>query len=520
MVDSSPKGCVAAGHPQTAEAASEILKDGGNAFDAILAAIYAACAAEPALASLGGGGFLLACPKDSSPIVYDFFVQTPQQRRPVGDLDFQPILANFGPVTQEFHIGFASIAVPGVVRGLFTAHSQLASLPMHRIVEPAKQIARHGMRLSRYQAYIHSVIQPILTWSPSARAIFAKTIHSHDLLATDDVLVNPELSDTLDALAREGDKLFYEGEIATAIEKLCQEHGGYLTKQDLHHYQTILRKPLSYTYRHATIMSNPPPSAGGALIAFGLALLKDFSLGPQDFGTSSYLQILLHILAETQHARAESKSDIEAIDDPHSILHTALLERYIAKLANLPKSFRGTTHISVMDKAGNAASATLSNGEGCGHTIPHTGIMLNNMLGEEDVNPYGFHQWQMNCRMSSMMAPTALAFDDGRFAVLGSGGSNRIRTAVLQVLINLIDFGLDPSQAVQAPRIHFEKQFLNFERGVPSLDENFLSLAAANYKCWPERNMFFGGVHTVMRHPDGRFEGAGDPRRAGVCQIC
>jgi gamma-glutamyltranspeptidase/glutathione hydrolase len=192
------------------------------------------------------------------------------------------------------------------------------------------------------------------------------------------------------------------------------------------------------------------------------------------------------------------------------------LQRYVDEVCGRPLAQRGTTHISVIDGAGNAASLTLSNGEGCGHLIPETGIMPNNMLGEEDLNPAGFHRWPLDQRMVSMMAPTMALSENGDKLVTGSGGSNRIRSAILQLLVNRIDRQLPLHDAVHAPRIHLEKGLLSIEGGHSEAEIRALTREWPNYQRWDEINLFFGGAHSV-EWVGGGLEGAGDPRRDGVC---
>jgi gamma-glutamyltranspeptidase/glutathione hydrolase len=177
---------------------------------------------------------------------------------------------------------------------------------------------------------------------------------------------------------------------------------------------------------------------------------------------------------------------------------------------------RGTTHISVADRDGNIASLTASNGEGCGYVLPGTGIMLNNMLGEEDLNFGGFHRWPEGARLASMMSPAVAERADGTRLALGTGGSNRIRSALTQVLVNLLDFGMSPEQAVQAPRMHLEGEMLSIEPGFGMEAMAALTETVPRHHLWPQQNLFFGGVHTVSIGPGGIFDGAGDPRRGGV----
>ncbi|MGB5162618.1 MAG: gamma-glutamyltransferase, partial [Thermoanaerobaculia bacterium] len=177
---------------------------------------------------------------------------------------------------------------------------------------------------------------------------------------------------------------------------------------------------------------------------------------------------------------------------------------------------RGTTQISVADAQGNLASLTLSNGEGSSSVLPRSGIMLNNMLGEEDLNPGGFHRMPPGSRLASMMTPTIASLADGGQIALGSGGSNRIRSAILQVLVNVLKFDMGLEQAVQAPRLHLERNHLNVERGFSSHTLEALEAAWPGVEEWPDSNLFFGGVHAVERLSNGQFRAAGDPRRGGA----
>ncbi len=495
-------GVVAAGHRLTAEAAAGILAEGGNAFDAVLAGIAMACVAEPVLASLGGGGFLMARQADGDTALYDFFVDTPRHRRPASEAPIEAIFADFGPVTQEFHIGLGTSATPGLVPGLFAIHEAHCSLPMARLFAPAIDAARSGMRLTRFQAYLFGVIAPILTASNCARATFAP---GGRLLGEGEVLKNTGLAKTFERLAEEGESLFIDGEIGQAICAQSQAEGGHLTVEDLTNYRVAKRDPLFWRHRGAELALNPPPAASGALIAYGLGVLEALDDAPADE---------LHIyraLAATNEARRTHGEQLA-----EKLAGGALADEF-ARLASHPPAYRGTTHISVIDEAGNAAAASLSNGEGNGHMVGDYGFMLNNMLGEEDLSPNGIGTWREGVRLSSMMAPTIIREADGTVTALGTGGSNRIRTAILQVALNLVDRDMDLEAAVCAPRMHVEKSGkLSYE---PGLDMAAASDEAAEVHAWPERNLFFGGVHAARRHPDGRLGGAGDPRRAGASVI-
>jgi gamma-glutamyltranspeptidase/glutathione hydrolase len=510
------RGVVAAGHPLTAEAAAEVLRAGGNAYDAVLAALMVACVTEPVLCSPGGGGFLLARPAAQMPRVYDFFVQTPATRQPESNLDFRPILADFGAVTQEFHIGHGTVAVPGLVRGLFDIHRDLGTLPIAEVVAQAVGHARNGVEVTSFQAYLFRVVSATFTATEDCHRIFRSADDAAALVAEGEILRQPELADMLETLAIEGDGLFYRGEIAAAIAN-DMHSGGQITREDLAAYAIERRAPLTLDYHGVRIHTNSPPSSGGLLIAFGLKLLDSIDVNGLGFATCGYLDTVAHVIGATAEARVAAGGNTGL--DSGQMLDDFFLARYRDEIAGRAASRRGTTHMSVIDADGNLASLTVSNGEGSGYVVPGTGIVMNNMLGEEDLNPGGFQRWPEGHRMTSMMAPTLLEWPNGDTVALGSGGSNRLRTAILQVLLNLIDFRLPVEEAVQAPRVHYENGLLSIEGGLDGEGLSALLDAFPDHHVWDERNMFFGGVHTVTATKNG-MQGAGDSRRGGFSLVC
>ena len=430
--------------------------------------------------------------------------------RPRGEVDFYPISADFGPASQEFHVGLGAVATPGAVKGMFAIHRDLGSLPMSRLVEPAARAARDGVPLNTMQSYIMEVVSPIYLATAGARAIYESRNAAGKTMQEGEVMVQGELADTLEALAVEGEALFYRGEIATAIAELCRDRG-LLTREDLGRFQVNVNPPLRVDYRDAELLINPPPSSGGILIAFMLALLEQFD--PPAAGS-------VGVLAQTMAVTEEARRTIEADEDAAfpGLLGDELLSRYRADVAARPLCSRGTSHLSVVDAAGNLAAMTVSNGEGCGELLPGTGIMLNNILGEEDINPGGFFQWQPDTRMTSMMAPAILHASRGR-AVLGSGGSNRLRTAIAQVILNLVDRDMDIAAAVAAPRAHLENGLLSLEPGACGQGLEALREAFGEPDQWPRKNLFFGGVHSVWMDRSGELQAVGDERRGGCGRV-
>ncbi len=511
------KGAIACGHPLTAQAAADVLADGGNAFDAALAALAAACVVEPVLASLGGGGFLLARPASERPVVFDFFPQTPKRRVDAADAAFRPVLADFGPVQQEFHVGIGAMATPGMVHGLFAVHERLGTLPMRRIVEAAVAWAREGVRLEPMQAYMCGVVAAILESDPGCRALFASPEAPERLIGEGEILRNPALADTLETLAIEGAALFYRGEIAQTIAGDCTSRGGHLGRADLAGYETELRRPLVVDALGGRLLLNPPPASGGVLLAFALAMLGDGDLGPLGWGSPAAVERLMRVMAATNRARVESRLHEQAAEDAaEALLAPALVAAFRDGVLGRPPANRGTTHISVIDGIGNAAALSLSNGEGSGYVVPGTGIHMNNVLGEEDINPHGFHRWPTDTRMSSMMAPTLVLDPAGGTTVIGSGGSNRIRTAILQVLLNARGYALPLPEAIERPRLHFEGGRLRMEAGFSEAAVAAGRRMADEVDLFPAPNMFFGGVHAVESGRSGALLAGGDPRRAGV----
>lgn len=509
------RGAIAAGHDKTVEAGMEMFRLGGNAFDAAVAAILASFVTEPGLTSAAGGGFLLAHTKTNQNILFDFFCQTPRQKRPENDINFYPVDVNFGGAIQEFHIGLGSIAVPGNIAGVFHVHQRLGRLPFHVLTEPAIHYAKQGVKLNRFQYYcLTSVLTPILMANQNGQTIFILTGKP---IEPNGIITMPAFADTLAYLAKRGVGEFYQGDIAHQLVKDCQEFGGYLTLEDLKYYQVIERQPLTVNYRGNTLLTNPPPSSGGTLIAWALKLLSTVDLANLDFGSARHLGLLAQIMQLTNVARQAGLNDYLYQDNiVEKFLANDSILSYQSELAETVNKWGSTTHISVIDEAGNAASVTTSNGEGSGYVIPGTGIMMNNMLGEEDLNPQGFHQWQNDVRISSMMSPSIVLQPNQAEVVLGSGGSKRIRTAILQVISNILDFNMSVEQAVNSPRTHGENGRFNMEPGLTEPEIIHPFLRNQEVVSWREKNLFFGGVHTVMKTSDGLLVGAGDNRRDGA----
>jgi gamma-glutamyltranspeptidase/glutathione hydrolase len=519
-----------------------MLRQGGNAVDAAVAAAFASFITESALVNIGAGGLAQVYnPASGQALVYDFFSTMPglarQSQTLSTDLDFREILVDFGAAQQPFYIGRGSVAVPGAVAGLCLMLEELGRLPLATILAPTISWARQGVILSPEQGYITGLLESILTDTAGVAAIYAP--HGRYVKAGDRLFF-PELADTLTRLAQDGANLFYRGEVAGQIVADQHLQGGLLTASDLATYRVLRHSPLEIPYRDYTILLPPPASIGGALIAFALTLLAAYPLSAGPHNGPAHLRLLAEVMRLTSQARAEweqqpptpaNSAGLAGFQPVDGLLGPPLVEKYRQRLDRIlggaeptplpprPKGAANTTHISVADSQGMVVSLTTSAGESAGFVVGDTGVMLNNMLGELDLHPNGFHRLPPGQRLSTMMSPTLLLRQGRPILALGSGGSSRLRSAILQTISNVIDFALPLEAAVTAPRIHFEENQLQLEGGISAETARQLELAGYRVNRWPDRNMFFGGAHSVTRKADGRWLAAGDPRRGGAVAV-
>ena len=490
-----PLGVIAAGHPLSAQAGADAMRSGGNAVDSALAAMLTSYACEPLLTSLGAGGYMLVVEPGEEPVLLDFFIEAPGRGANVGALaKLVPISVSFGDAVQVFNIGPASVGTYGMAAGVCEASSRFGRIPLADLVKPAAGLARGGVELNTAQAYVIEILAGIVTSTPECAALFAP---DGRVVRAGDVVRQPELADALERMGSEGAAPFFTGDIAAAIVDWLAERGGIVTAEDLAAYRVVSRTPIRVAYRGREVVTNPPPSAGGILIAHALALLDSAPDAPD----------LIEVVATMERTQSERTPEfLEGLGDPEFV------RRFLARRSPLGS----TTHVSVLDRDGWACSVTCSNGSCSGVVVPGTGVHLNNMLGEQDLNPLGFHRHPPGRRMPSMMSPTVVLRDGAPELVLGSAGSNRIRSAILQTIIRVIDDGLEAGDAVRAPRVHFEDGVVYAE---PGIDTGALERAGRAIGAFREINLFFGGVQAAARDTQGRFSGGGDPRRGGAALV-
>ena len=460
---------VAAGHRGTAGAAAAVLRLGGNAFDAAVAAGCAAAVVEPCLTSLAGGGFLTARTAAGEEVVVDFFVAVPglraEARHDPGGLVRVPI--HFGAAVQDFHVGPASVAVPGVLAGYLHVHERWGRLPLDQVVAPAVELAGRGVVVDEHLARLTSLLAPVFERTVAGRELFFRDDRP---LTTGDRFDNPALAEFLNDVGAGSRRGFTQGEL-----------GGQVTAADLGRYRVEERDPLRVARGGAELLINPAPSFGGRLVAHALERLAG---SPRPFSADEPASVV--DLAEALVAMAEHRRSLG------------------------PGNSRGTTHISICDGEGNHVAMTTSNGSGSGEFAAGLGVQLNNMMGEEDLHPDGFGAMEPGSRIGSMMAPAVLR-SAGRHVVLGSGGSERIRSVITQLVLRLVDSGEEPEPAVLAPRLHWDGASLQAEPGWP---EPVLAALGRRWPVnrWDRPDLYFGGAHVVSS--DGHA--VGDPRRGGA----
>jgi gamma-glutamyltranspeptidase/glutathione hydrolase len=444
------RGAVAAGNRHTAEAGAWALARGGNAVDAVVAASIAAFVAEGPLTGPAGGGFLLLRDAGREPTLLDCFFAVPS--RPQGRMD--EVLIDFGDAsTQVFHIGPSSVAVPGLVAGLAEAHERHGRLPWGKLFEPALDLAGAGVEMTGPQRFLLAILVPILERSNEGRDIYGSRVRAQTAM------------------------------MIPALERLRDNGGGAVAEllpelaTDIASYRVIERRPLEAAFSGMRVVTCPPPSMGGAIVARGLAELDGWEPG-----------------AEKTLAAA---------------LAGALKAGYDASAR--PARLTGTTHVSVIDGDGNAAALSSTLGSGSG--VFSQGFQLNNMLGELDV--IGTVERDAGDRLPSMMAPTLVLVGDRPRLVVGSAGSVRLSGAILQTIYHVVAGGLPVGKAIDHPRLHVEDGVVQIEGGWPDETAEKLQQTGHRANRWAGRNLYFGGVSAVERRSDGQLAAAGDPRRGG-----
>ncbi len=518
------RGAVAAGHELTARAGARALERGGNAVDAVVAAGGMSWAAEAALTGPCGGGFLIVRPAGSGRAsLLDAFTAIPganlPPRRRLAEVE-QVVVPFDERTTQVFHIGAAACAVPGVVAGLHAVHRRFGRLPWSELLLPAAEAAQRGVVTNLGQHRVLEAIREVMIHTAEARQVFAP---GGRFVRVGDRIRQPELAASIERMAARGPAELYRGGLARAMVDHQHRTGGRLTMDDLAAYRPIWRRPLRVPFAGHELLTNPPPSSGGALIGYMLAVLDGVHepRRPGEARTLLALAETMRAAARTRDARFERLLHRGGL--PGHLLSPQSVERgresVRAALEGLPSpapslhSDPGTTHVSVVDGDGNAAGFTASNGCHSGVIVPGTGLHLNNMMGEEDLA--AGRDLRPGTRLTSMQAPSMLTREGRLRLVVGSSGSNRLRSAIAQVVCNVVEHGMDAAAAVAFPRVHVEGDRLDCEGGIDATELDRLQRWGERVVPFSGLNLYFGGANVVLVQGDGSLQAAGDPRRDG-----
>jgi gamma-glutamyltranspeptidase/glutathione hydrolase len=422
--------------------------------------------------------------------------------------------------------------VPGFVAGIFELHKRFGSLPMQRVLEPGIELARSGLEVTPAQGYCYHLLERILTRTPAGQEIF---LHENKFLQEGGHFSQPKFADTLEQLVQYGAETFYRGDMAAEIVRWSDDSGGLISHEDLRRYQVVAMSPVATQYRSVRLTSVPPPSSGGALIGFALAMLDRIrGEGAVDVDTPEGIAQLIAAMESANGARgAEFDHHLYEGDLVGWLLGEASLSAGMERIASNGSSAKhpssrlgSTTHISVIDANGNAVALTTSTGCGSGEFVTDTGIHLNNMMGEEDLLPME-RKLVPGERLTSMMAPSLAMVNGKPLLATGSAGSSRLRSAILQTLIRLLESRTTKpgaslqeriEYAVQSARVHPEAGVVHAEPGLPDVVIDHLRDGNYDLNEWPGTNLYFGGVNMVAVAGD-TFATAADHRRGGGAWI-
>jgi gamma-glutamyltranspeptidase/glutathione hydrolase len=519
---------VAAPNPAAAAAGARLGALGGNAVDAALAAALVTCVTEPGIVSLGGGAFVTVddpALTGSSPVTVDGYVEMPGRGLPGAAFGrgTRELVTEYGGGT-AMTIGHGSVATPGVLPAFEEAHRRYGSLPWSEVVSPAIEVARDGFILGRASDYYFGYLREDLFGHDEVTR--AALYHDDGRpVRVGERLFIPDLADFLEQVRRDGAAALMTGEVARSLAADMAANGGLVTVADLDAYRPVIRPATRIEVGGAggaaagalrwTFHTNPPPSIGGPVLAAMLLLMPD---APR---TSVLVEVFRAVLA---HRSLELD-----VSGDRAAAGQALLDGVLASGQAWLGVAPSTAQVSVVGGAGGACSITTSTGYGSGITVAGTGVWLNNCLGEHELNRSGLHSLAPGTRLASNMAPTVGRREDGATLAIGSPGSDRITTALAQVITAIASGAMGLAEAIDAPRLHVSRtvegaERLEYEQDM-ILDDGSLDGGALPpeselpRRAHPERSMYFGGVAAAMRGVDGSLFAAADPRRDGATAI-
>jgi gamma-glutamyltranspeptidase/glutathione hydrolase len=504
---------VVSAYPDASEIGSAVLQAGGNAVDAAIATGFALAVTHPSAGNIGGGGFMVIRFPTGEATAIDA-----RERAPLGAHSHM-FLDDEGEYSYELHHNsYLAVGVPGTVAGFAKAHASYGRLSWSRLVEPAVRLARDGFRVTPGLAESLESALPRFQPYPASVAAFSKDGEPYQ---AGEIFSQPDLARTLERIKQLGRDGFYKGETARLLVEEMRRGGGLITEDDLARYEAKERPPVRGMYRGYEINSMPPPSSGGTILVEMLNILEGYDLAAMGHNSAEYIHLMSEVMRRAYRDRARHLADADFFEVP--------VERLTSKSysdVDLPYESPETTHFSVVDADGMAVSVTytLEYGYGSKITVPGAGFLLNNEMGDFNAHPgvtntRGLIGTEPNLvrpgqRMLSSMTPTIVARDGKLVAVVGSPGGRTIINTVLQVIINMVDFGMDIRAAVDAPRVHHQwlPDVIRIEeRGIT--DETRRRLEQMGHTLRVAGTQ--GRSHDIMIDPQtGEILGAPDPRDA------
>ncbi|MDB5208367.1 MAG: ggt [Flavisolibacter sp.] len=520
-------GAVASAHPLASKIGVEIMKSGGNAFDAAIATQLALAVVYPGAGNIGGGGFMVARTSTGETIALDYREMAPALSHRDMYLD-----AAGNVVEGKSLNGHLAAGVPGTIAGLFES-MKYATLPFAKLIQPAIDLAQNGFVLTQREAVSLNYLQDTLAKYNTMRTAFQKNI----AWKVGDTLTQTDLSNTLKRIRDNGAAGFYEGATADLIVAEMKRGSGIITLNDLKNYTAKWRTPHSFNYKGYTVVGMPMPSSGGTLLHQMLKMVEDKPLPTYGFNSAMAVQLMTEAERRAYADRAEFMGDADFYKVPATgmVADTYLKERMkdyqpgvagnstVIKPGVLPmKESEQTTHISVIDKQGNAVSVTttLNNGYGSKTVVGGAGFLLNDEMDDFSAKPgvpnfYGAVGGEANAiapgkRMLSSMAPTLLLQNGKPFLVVGTPGGTTIPTSVFQTIVNIIDFGMTTEDAVYRPKFHHQwlPDQVDVEKTFPVAVR--AALEKMGYKIVERGGI--GRVEAIKVLPDGSFEAVADNR--------
>jgi gamma-glutamyltranspeptidase / glutathione hydrolase len=527
------RGMVVAQEPLAADVGVTVLKSGGNAVDAAVAVGFALAVTYPYAGNLGGGGFMLIRMADGRTTFIDSRERAPHKATHDMYLDAS------GNPTKDSVLGWRAAGVPGSVRGFELALKKFGSKPWAELLQPAIRLASSGFPVSYPQMRSFKASSDSLSQFPESNRIFLKGGAFYDWSEN---FQQPELARTLERIARHGAKEFYEGETAHILAREMEKNGGLITLEDLREYQAVERKPLEGDYKGYHIITSPPPSSGGVGILQMLGMLDGTGYEKSKAGSATEYHYLAEVMRRFYADRNEYLGDPDFVKDPI----TAMLDpAYIRARRDSIDAINATpsdqirpglpagaaegsdtTHYSIADEQGNVVGVTytLNAGYGSKVTVPGLGFLLNDEMDDFSAKPgtpnlFGLVQGETNSiapgrRPLSSMVPTIVLKDGKPFLVLGAPGGSTIITAVLQVMLNVMDFGMNVQDAIDFPRIHhqWKPDTLGFERGISP--DTIALLKKAGYSIEEAKPIVLARVEAILLS-DGWLQGGHDERGTG-----